>query len=175
MKRTLIVLAALLLPSVVLAKPPLPAGPAAELAFELHSDSTGGGLGAHWNVFAFEDPACPPKQKGKRVAHKKRNKPMPPVQLVAGRPVTLAFYYLEANYAENRECSYTWTFTPSEGVKYNAHLAVSRDVRCSLALVDAAAQPVPGQTPVHSCVAGLYGQHPNGEPARITYRVRIGY
>lgn len=151
-----------------------PKGPAAELAMDIESHSTGGGLGRHWNVWKYEDSACRDPEKGVRVAHKRKGKPMESLHLPAEQPITLALWYIEANYGNNRECSYTWTFTPKTGEHYRARLAVSRDIHCNVTLVDAAGAPVDVSTPENSCVLGVYGKRiPNGEPAIITYEVRV--
>lgn len=141
---------------------------------EIESNSSGGGLGKHWHVWKFRDSACEAKEKPVRVARKRKGKPMEPLRLPADQPITLAFWYIEANYAVNRECSYTWTFTPKAGEKYRAKFAVSPQVRCAATISDSNGAAVETATPVNSCVIGLYGQRiPNGEPAVITYEVRV--
>lgn len=151
-----------------------PKGPAAELVMDTESHSIGGGLGRHWHVWKFKDPACSDSEKGVRVARKRKGKPMETLHLPAEQPITLAFWYIESSFGVNRECSYTWTFTPKTGEHYSARLAVSRDIHCNATLVDAAGAPVDVSTPLNSCVIGLYGQRiPNGEPAIITYEVRV--
>ena len=151
-----------------------PKGPVAELAMDIESQSTGGGLGKHWHVWKYKDSACRDPEKGVRVARKRKGKPMEALHLPAEQPITLAFWYIEANFGSNRECSYTWTFTPKTGEHYRVRLSVARDIHCSATLVDAADVPVEVSTPVNSCVIGLYGRRvPNGEPALITYEVRV--
>ncbi|RDZ26170.1 hypothetical protein [Lysobacter silvisoli] len=150
--------------------------PSAELAFDLQSQSTGGGLGKHWHVWKYEDAACEAKEKGVLVARKRLKQPMAPIRLPADRPVTLAFWYIEANFGQNRECTYTWTFTPNAGEKYSVDLRVSPYVSCDVRLTGASGVPVPATTPVNSCVTGLLGRKiENGHPAVVEYRVQTVY
>ena len=146
----------------------------AEINFTIQSNSTHEGIGKHWTVWRFNDPSCETKEKGERIAKKRRNKPIPPVSLPAGRPVTIAFYYVEANFAQNRECSYTWTFTPTAGEKYSSDLVVSSNISCKATLVSSSGESVQTTTPVNSCVVGLYGAKvANGEPATIGYKTYV--
>ena len=167
-------LLATLAPLALFSPSSLAAEETAEITFNIQSDSAGGGMGKHWTIWQFNDPTCETKEKGERIAKKRRNKPIAPVTVPAGRPITLAFWYIEANFAQNRECSYTWTFTPVTGAKYTADLAVSPTISCKASLADSSGQAIPSSQPVNSCVAGLYGHKiANGEPAVITYRATI--
>lgn len=149
-------------------------GPSAELAFTLDSQSPGGGMGQHWHVWKFDDATCQAQEKGVLVARKRRKTPLAPIRLPAGRPVTLAFWYIEANFAQNKECSYTWTFTPTAGETYTVDLKVSPYVMCAAGLGAASGAAPDVDTPVNSCVTGLLGRKiPNGEPATITYSVKM--
>ena len=146
----------------------------AEINFTIQSNSTHEGIGKHWTVWQFKDPSCETKEKGERIAKKRRNKPIPPVSLPAGRPVTIAFYYVEANFAQNRECSYTWTFTPMAGEKYSSDLVVSPNISCKATLASSAGESVQTSTPANSCVVGLYGAKvANGEPATVGYKTYV--
>jgi hypothetical protein len=143
---------------------------------ERRIDGTGDGhrLAVHWHVWKFEDHACRDPKKGVRVARKGKGRPIETLHLPAEQPITLAFWYIEASYGVNRECSYTWTYTPKTGERYRARLAVARDILCSATLVDAAGAPVEVSTPENPCAIDLYGQRvPNGEPAIITIEVRV--
>lgn len=151
-----------------------PQGTAAEFAMDLESKSPGGGMGQHWHVWKYQDSTCQAKEKAVRVARKRKGKPMEVLHLPAEQPITLAFWYIEANFGANRECSYTWTFTPKAGEKYRARLSVSPDVHCRAIINDSSDALVETENPMNSCVIGLYGQRiPNGEPATITYRVQF--
>ena len=152
----------------------LAAEDSAEINFTIESNSTHEGIGKHWTVWQFTDPNCETKEKGERIAKKRRNKPIPPVSVPAGRPVTIAFYYVEANFKQNRECSYTWTFTPRAGEKYSSDLVVSQNISCNATIVSSSGEIVQASTPANSCVVGLYGKKvPNGEPAKIGYETYV--
>lgn len=152
----------------------VPSGASAELAMDLESNSSGGGMGQHWHVWKYQDSMCQAEEKAVRIARKRKNKPMEILHLPADQPITLAFWYIEANFGQNRECSYTWTFTPKAGEKYRARLAVSPAVHCNASISDNAGAPVEMLSPENSCVIGLYGQRiRNGEPATISYKANV--
>jgi hypothetical protein len=146
----------------------------ADIVFDIESATSTGKGGKHWSIYSFGDAACESKEKGKKIARKKRNKPIEPVRVAAGKSLTLAFWYIEADFGRNTECSYTWTFVPEAGKKYKASLSVAADAKCQARLVVDTGEAVETTTPVHSCVIGFYGRRiPNGEPAEIRYGVKF--
>ena len=151
-----------------------PSATTAELAMDIESRSSGGGIGQNWHVWKYQDATCQTTEKGVRVARKRKDRPMESIHLPAGRPITLAFWYIEADFGQNRECSYTWTFTPQMGETYRAKLDVSPRVQCLATLTDAAGATVETTNPENSCVIGVYRQRVrNGEPATIKYKINV--
>lgn len=174
MRLQLLCAATLLISGCVSTEIMAPSATTAELVMDIESNSLGGGMGQHWHVWKYQDSMCQAEEKGVRVAWKRKNKPMGSIHVPVGKPITLAFWYIEANFSQNRECSYTWTFTPEAGEKYHAKLAVSPMLQCSTYLTNSTGAPVETVRPIDSCVIGMYGQRVrNGEPATINYRVKI--
>ena len=152
-------------------------GPSAKLAINHSSDSVGTTT-MTWRVFYFESAACAEGDKGTMVARKllgDGTNALETVTLPAGQPATLAFGYVEARFAQNRECSYAMTFTPAEQASYTAHFAViGASSACAVVLTDAAGKVVPFDKPPTSCFANLQGKRSaNGQGSILDYKIKV--
>lgn len=129
-----------------------------------------------WRVMIFHDPTCQAKEKGKTVSSdlfSKNHPALKPVSLPVGAPVTLGFYYGEARYAQARECTFTLTLTPAEGVRYKAVFDVADHAEtCKVDVTDDVGEPVPVETPEISCVRAFVGKMPNGRSGVTTWTTR---
>lgn len=173
MKPILVVVAAGLLAGCMTPQNLVNSGPSAELSFNLESDAAGGIFGQHSYIEKFNDPTCKSDEHGVLVAKKPKNKPMPAIRLPVGRPVTLAFWYIRGDFGVNRQCSYTWTFTPVAGSEYTANLQVSNRLFCAVAITSASGAPIATTHPVNTCIAGLaHKKVQNGRSVIVHYYVR---
>jgi hypothetical protein len=146
----------------------LPDGkPQAELKFEVSTDSAGATLATpSYLVRTFGDPNCSEPTEGTRLLTIKSTGPKDvggPIKVVGGEPLTLGVTTLEARLAQNRQCSFTTTFTPAAGQSYTVQF-VSRDQAraCGLRVLDADGKQVAHKDPVNSCATTFAGQLKNG-------------
>ncbi|WP_377154559.1 hypothetical protein ACFJIX_21100 [Roseateles sp. UC29_93] len=148
-------------------------GPAATLAVDVRAASTSTNLQA-WRVSSFEDASCKSEQDGVLVARRIANSggALEPFKVPAGKPVTIGIGYVEARYMQNRECSFTFTFTPQEQASYRTRFEVNGEVdSCVALLVDANDEPVAVSAPEMSCVKGLMKRLTNGGAGHLQYKL----
>ena len=173
MKPILIVVLAGLLAGCVTPQTLVSSGPSAELGFDLQSDAANGLFGQHLYIEKFDDPTCESKERGVIVAKKSKDKPISPIKIPTDRPITLALWYIRGDFGVNRQCSYTWTFTPVAGGKYVATANISSDLFCSVKVADHSGIPVNATHPVNSCVVGLADKKvSNGRSVIVHYIAR---
>lgn len=151
-------------------------GPAAKLVIDLNSDSVGTNAKV-WRVSKFDDETCSADDKGTLIARQlfgNSGGTLEPIPLPVGEKITLGFGYIEARFAQNRECSYALTFKPEENEKYTAKFAVSNNSQaCKVSLIDSAGRSVDKTTPVKSCVVGLMGKINNGQPGVLDWKITV--
>jgi len=146
----------------------LPAGkPTAALTFEVSTDSTGITLmKPSYVVSTFEDSSCTSATDGTRLLMIKSTGPKDvagPVTVAAGDPMTLAITTVEARLFQNRQCSFTTTFTPSAGQAYTVQFAsVDQGHGCGMNVLDAAGKQVTHKEPKNSCANTMAGAIRNG-------------
>lgn len=146
----------------------VPAGKStAELNFEVSNDSTGITLAKpSYLIATFEDANCSTATDGTRLltikstGHKDVGGP---VTVIAGDPITLAITTVEARFFQNRQCSFTTTFTPSVGQSYTVQFAsIYQAHACGMRILDAAGKQVTHKEPTKSCAITFAGPVKNG-------------
>ena len=158
-------------------RPLVSTGPTATLAPSLSSDSVGTS-GKFWRVYKFNDATCTSSEKGVVFARKLTGNSggdLAPIVLPAGNRITLGFGYMESRFAQNRECSYTVTFTPEANQHYTARFAVTGNSNaCDLSLTDSTGHPAEASQPVMSCVVGLLNHKiRNGQPGVLNWKIQV--
>ena len=173
MKVILMVVLSCLLAGCVTPQTLVSSGPFAELGFDLQSDAADGVFGQHLYIAKFQDATCESKERPVIVAKKSKDEPISPIKLPADRPITLALWYIRGDFGVNRQCSYTWTFTPIAGGKYVARADITSDLFCAVNVTDQLSAPVHATHPVTSCVVGLADKKvSNGRSVIIHYIAR---
>jgi hypothetical protein len=147
----------------------VPAGkPTAELRFEVSTDSTGTTTKPGYIVSTFEDPNCSTATDGTRLLTIKSKGPIDvdvagPIRVVAGDPLTLAMKVSEVRLGQNRQCSFTATFTPSVAQSYTVRfVSTDQALACGMRVFDAAGKEVAQKEPANSCLTTFAGAVKNG-------------
>jgi hypothetical protein len=153
--------------------------PISRLSFDLATDSTGT-TGKWFRVYSYRDLSCAPSERGWIVAMTSAlgsattGDTLGPVDIRAGEPFTFVVSYAESRFAQNRECSFTASFTPEAGRAYRASFAVTKQSNvCNLQIEDDRNTRVSYATPEDSCYQGLVGRMPNGGGGTLRYNIQI--
>lgn len=141
--------------------------PTAELKFEVSTDSAGATLATpSYLIRKFEDSSCSTATEGSQLLTIKSTGPKDvggPVKVAADEPLTLAITTLESRLAQNRQCSFTTTFTPAPGQSYTVQfVSRSQASACGMRVLDANGKQVAHKDPVNSCATTFMGQLKNG-------------
>ena len=150
-------------------------GPSAKLSIHLASQSQNTNVQA-WRISSYDDQTCVKDEDGTLAARKVGNSggALESFDVPAEKPVTLGFWYSEARYAQNRECSYTLTFSPAANGSYSARFEVADGANaCRVLLNDSEGQPVATSTPVLSCAKTQAGKVPNGGTGILNWKFNV--
>src|SRR6185436_12524360 len=84
-------------------------------------------------------------------------------RVVAGDPLTLAMTVSEARLGQNRQCSFTATFTPNAAQSYTVRFAsTDQALACGMRIFDSAGKQVAQKEPANSCAITFAGAVKNG-------------
>lgn len=155
-----------------------PGDPVSRLSFDLSTDSTGT-TGRWFRIYSYGDLSCAPSARGWTVTSTSAlgqvedRETLGPVDVQAGEPFTFVVAYIESRFAQNRECSFTASFTPEAGRAYRASFAVTRQSNvCDLKIEDDRNTRISYAAPEDSCYQGRVGRMPNGGGGRLNYKIQ---
>lgn len=150
------------------------AGASATISFDLTSDSTGTSTRT-FTAWAYEDLSCKPSKYGAKLDSKAladAHEILGPTKVAGGSPFTFALSYIEARFAQNRECSYTASFVPAAGQTYAVNFAVvNQSLGCGLKITDQSGESVQYQSPEYSCAETMAGKIKNGGAGILDWKI----
>ncbi len=132
------------------------------------------------NVFlwAFKNTQCEANEYGTRMGSVLSNSSpanTPPHTVVANEPLVFTAVYIDARFAQNRQCAITGEFTPLPNRRYVARLAATNDVgACDLGVYEAREgkqEPLKIEMPEFVCEYGASRKLKNGRPLTTNWRV----
>jgi len=153
----------------------IPSGePSATIAFDMSSDSSNT-TGRSFTVWTYEDTACTPSKNGAILASKglsNTEEKFGPLKISATSPFTFAVSYLESRIGQNRECSFTATFTPQVGLSYRVRFAAKDQAGvCGIQITDSGGVEVDYASPELSCAETFVGKIKNGGGGGVNWRL----
>jgi hypothetical protein len=163
----------------------LPTGiPTANISFDVSTDSTGT-TGLFYSVLNFGGVDCHPSEYGEKITGKSfagEHETFGPFNILAEAPFTFAVKYTDSRFAQNRECSYTASFTPREGRNYLATFKTIGNVSsCNMTIGESHQQKyetIEFISPELTCAP--YFHRPtsyrgrNGQPHDLNWSVSVG-
>lgn len=82
--------------------------------------------------------------------------------------------YIESRIAQNRECSFTFTYKPKVAERYEINFdVVEESTICSATVKDSLGTPVEVEVPEYSCAIGLTKKVRNGRPGTLNWNIQV--
>jgi deoxyribodipyrimidine photolyase-like uncharacterized protein len=131
-------------------------------------------------VWAFKDEECTRSPLGMRAGQAVNNDSgatTTPLKVVANEKFVFTAGYIDARFAQNRQCSVTAAFVPRKNRRYKAQLVVSDDVRgCRVGVYDVTSnkdQQIEFSMPQYLCDDEGKTARLNGSPLWTDWQVQV--
>lgn len=158
-----------------------PGHPIANVSFDLTTNSSAWPWARNYRIKALEDLSCTDSSKFGydlgSLDYTDAHENLGPIKVVADTPLTFVIGYWEVNSGREGRCSYTASFTPTNGKSYLVRFSVtSQSMACNaLQITDENGSQVSYKSPERSCPVLLgtsYGNKNENGRGEIIYNHR---